>query len=441
MINMNMRFRDIALWSIQPVIILIAGCPVDQGGTIPTDEDATTIALQLMVEGLTSPVGMAAPPDDTGRLFLLDQVGQIRVVDAEGTLITLPFLDVSERMIEVMSGFDERGLLSLAFHPDYANNGRFFVVYNGPTAAEGFDSELRLAEFQVSSDDPDVADPDSERVLLAIDKPQFNHNGGQIAFGPDGFLYISVGDGGGANDTANGHTPDLGNGQDKTTMLGKVLRIDVDSGDPFGIPADNPFIGDENALPEIWALGLRNPWRFSFDTAGARRLLLADVGQDLFEEVNIIESGGNYGWNVKEATRCFDSPSSDCQNVDADGQLFIDPIIEYPHDAVSSEPQGVAVIGGFVYRGVAIPDLQGQYLFGDWSRSGGPDGSIFSASESDTGAWTLSEVVVSDGANGRFGRYILAFGQDADGELYVLSTENAGPSGTTGQVHKIVPVE
>ena len=439
----------------QTILLLCTGCPMDQDGMIPLpDEEATTIALELVADGLTSPVGMAVPPDGSGRLFIVDQDGQIHILDPVAGLVELPFLDLSMKIVSLGARgpgtFDERGLLSLSFHPGYAENGRFFVAYNAPKDIddpEDFDSELRISEFRVSADDPNRADSDSERLLLDINKPQFNHNGGQLAFGPDGFLYISVGDGGSANDIGVGHTTELGNGQDKSKLLGKLLRIDVDGGDPFGVPLDNPFIDDPEARSEIWALGLRNPWRFSFDAGGDRRLFLADVGQDLFEEVHIIERGGNYGWNIKEATRCFDSevakvPLTDCPVVDADEQPLIDPIVEYPHEASSTEPQGIAVIGGYVYRGDAIPELQGQYVFGDWSRGpfgAAPDGSIFAARENEAGDWDLRELAVANGTNSRFGRYVLAFGQDADGEIYVLSTQNLSPTGTTGQVHRIVP--
>jgi glucose/arabinose dehydrogenase len=234
-----------------------------------------------------SPVGLAAPPDGSGRLFILDQIGAVRIVDADGMLLPAPFLNLADRMVplavEGAFSYDERGLLGLAFHPDYATNGRFFVFYTAPKGADQpdeFDSESHISEFHVGAD-PNVGDPASEQVLLRIGKPQSNHNGGQLAFGPDGFLYISTGDGGGANDTGDGHNPAIGNGQDKTTLLAKILRIDVDSGSPYGLPPDNPFLADPTARPEIYALGTRNPWRFSFDSGGAHRLFVGDVGQDL----------------------------------------------------------------------------------------------------------------------------------------------------------------
>ncbi|MEP0845683.1 MAG: PQQ-dependent sugar dehydrogenase [Phycisphaerae bacterium] len=395
---------------------------------------------------------MAAPNDGTGRLFILDQVGQIWIIDSDGTKLSEPFLDVSDRMPEIGIDFgdgvvfDERGLLGLAFHPNFNRNGLFYVFYSIPLAAgdpENFNCRNRVAEMRVSADDANRADLDSERVLLEILKPQFNHNGGQLAFGPDGMLYIGVGDGGNANDDGDGHTAGIGNGQDKSTLLGKILRIDVD-GDPYDIPADNPFVDDSDARPEIYALGLRNPWRFSFDSQG--RLFVADVGQDLFEEVDIVTAGGNYGWRIREGDNCFDvnnpgTPPASCATTAADGAELISPILSYPHSA-DQQPFGISVTGGFVYRGRDIPCLIGEYVFGDWSTNfAAPDGTLFAASENAGGDWTLRELKVSGASDGRLGRFILSFGQDADGELYVLTSENFGPIETTGVVFRVAPAE
>ena len=428
---------------------LLTGCP-----NAPPGLETADVALQLVAEGFVSPVGMVAANDGSGRLFILDQAGTVSIIDADGNLKTTPFLDLSDRIVELMPDFDERGLLGLAFHPDYATNGRFFVFYTAPKGPETpaeFDSQTHISEFQVSAADPDQADPTSERVLLTIDKPQFNHNGGQLAFGSEGYLYVAVGDGGGANDTDAGHTPDLGNGQDKSTLLGKVLRIavapgtGVDGGDPYAIPPDNPFLDDAAARPEIWAMGFRNPWRFSFDMGGEHRLFLGDAGQDVFEEVHIVDRGENYGWNIKEGAHCFDpdspgSPPATCADVDVDGNPLVDPIIEYSHLDADGEPFGVVVIGGYVYRGSTLPELQGQYIFGDYS-SGftAPDGRLLAATEAADGSWTMRELSVASTANGRPGRFILGFGQDTEGEVYVLTTQVVGPNGTTGRVLKLVP--
>ncbi|QDV91925.1 Quinoprotein glucose dehydrogenase B precursor [Phycisphaerae bacterium RAS2] len=415
-----------------------------------------SIGLQLVAEGLTSPVGLVHAGDGSGRLFVIDQIGLIRVIDANGNLLDTPFLDLRDRMVTVgidFGGgliFDERGLLGLAFHPNYAANGKFYVFYTAPRASDGvpltFNSETHVSEFLVSAGDANVADPDSERVLLVIGKPQFNHNGGQLAFGPDGYLYIAVGDGGGANDAGEGHNPDIGNGQDLATLLGKILRIDVNSGNPYGIPPTNPFINTDGALPEIFAMGMRNPWRFSFNAGGAQELFVADVGQNLVEEVNIVTAGGNYGWRVREGTQCFNpddagSPPASCATADNAGRPLLDPIVEYPHTDPADGPRGIAVIGGYVYRGQTVPGLFGRYVFGDFSRDfGAPDGSLFAAQRQDNGTWQMSEFMIDGGDGGRLGRYLFGMGQDPDGEVYVLTSANLGPVGTTGQVHRIVPV-
>jgi len=298
-----------------------------------------------------------------------------------------------------------------------------------------------LAEYGVSNADPNIADADSERILLVVDKPQFNHNGGQVAFGPDGYLYTSFGDGGGANDNEEGHTAGLGNGQDRTTLLGKIIRVDVDNGDPYAIPADNPFVDDEDTRPEIWAYGLRNPWRFSFDTGPGERLFAGDVGQNRLEELDIVTAGGNFGWNIKEGNQCFDPNAPDtppqCAINVGTGPL-LDPVIEYAHFDADGRPFGTAVIGGYVYRGSAVPSLQGRYIFGDFSSSFEvPDGVLLMATEEPSDQWTLDELPLGEGGGGRIGHFILAFGQDVRGEVYVLTSEVAAPRGTGGRVFRI----
>lgn len=249
------------------------------GGSSPP---TTLVGLELIADGLVAPVGLVAPPDGSGRLFVIDQIGKIRVINASGNLLDNPFLDLADRMVAINSGFDERGLLGLAFHPDYANNGRFFVFYTAPKQADipvEFDSETHISEFAVLPGDANCADSTSERVVLRFGKPQANHNGGQLAFGPDGFLYIGVGDGGAANDEGTGHNLTIGNGQDKNSLLGKILRIDINGALPYEAPPSNPFVADPAGRDEIFAWGLRNPYRFSFDSTGQNRLFAADVGK------------------------------------------------------------------------------------------------------------------------------------------------------------------
>jgi len=302
------------------------------------------VGLALVAGGFTAPVALASPNDGTGRLFVADLLGVIRIIDADGHLLDPPFLDLTDRIVRLRPGYDERGLLGLAFHPKFTENSRFFVYYSAPLRAgapRGWDHTSRISEFTVAADDGNRADPDSERVVLEVEEPQFNHNGGSIAFGPDGCLYIPLGDGGGARDVGPGHPP-KGNGQDITTLLGSILRIDVDGPEPYGIPEDNPFVG-KDGRDEIYAYGLRNPWRTTFDAGGENRLFAADAGQYLWESVKIIVAGGNHGWNLKEGNHAFDPENpyespEDVPEVDLRGEPLIDPIIEYPN---ASQPGGI----------------------------------------------------------------------------------------------------
>jgi glucose/arabinose dehydrogenase len=349
------------------------------------------IALELVAEGFTAPVRVVSAPDESGRLFVVDQTGQIWVIARDGTLLKEPFLDIADRLVELRQTYDERGLLGLAFHPDYARNGQFFVYYSAPLregAPQDFDHTARISEFRVSAQNPNRADPASERIILAVDQPQSNHNGGTLLFGPeDGLLYISLGDGGARNDAAPGHAADWyefnegGNGQDVTqNLLGSILRIDVNTGDPYGIPQDNPFVGREG-LDEIYAYGLRNPYRMSFDRAGEYGLFAVDAGQELWEEVNIIVNGGNYGWNVKEGTHCFDTrsallrlsklrlaPLEQCpdtvgSNHPEEGAAPIDPVVEF---ANAKQPDGLGVT---VTDGFEVPPF--RTCKGTWSSACG----------------------------------------------------------------------
>ncbi|PRP96451.1 PQQ-dependent sugar dehydrogenase [Enhygromyxa salina] len=435
------------------VCLVTGGCGV--GCSEPQSEaSVASVSLEIVADGLTAPLGLVPVPDQTGRLFVVEQTGTIRIIDADGELRPEPFLDISDELVGLNQGYDERGLLGLAFHPDYAQNGEFFVYYSAPLRSEGqngFDHTSHLAMFQVLQDDPNRADPDSESLLLQVDQPQSNHNGGQITFGPDGYLYIPLGDGGDADDTGLGHAEDWydvnegGNGQDiEQNLLGSILRIDVDGGEPYAIPPDNPFVDDEDVADEIWAYGLRNPFGVSFDSGGKRQLFVGDVGQNLWEEVDIVDAGGNYGWNVKEGAHCFSTKNPNesldsCPDTDSRGEPLIDPILEYRH-ANQDEGLGISVIGGYVYRGAALDQLRGRYVFGDFSKGwGAGDGTLLLGSPptGTDGAWTLKEVAVRDRSNGRIGEFVRAFGRDQAGELYVLTADNLGPSGDSGKVYRL----
>ncbi|MFQ5591889.1 MAG: PQQ-dependent sugar dehydrogenase, partial [Phycisphaerae bacterium] len=416
-------------------------------------DPAIEIALQPVVSGLVSPISLTHAGDGSGRLFIVDQAGYIRIVE-NGVLLPTPFLDLTSKIVEVSAFFDERGVLGVAFHPDYAVNGRFFVRYSAPRAGdpaepcndpEGFIvgcHKAVLAEYAVSAD-PNVADPGSEIILLELDEPQFNHNAGALAFGPDGFLYVALGDGGGAHDgladVPPSHGPD-GHGQNINTLLGAVLRLDVDSppdvGMNYAIPADNPFVGAPGA-DEIYAYGFRNPYRFSFDDGpgGDGSLYVADVGQNLYEEVDIVSKGGNYGWVTREGRHCFDpfrpdaSPVS-CTATGPLGEALLDPVYEYDHNV------GLAIVGGFVYRGTQVPALVGEYVHGDFSRDFGPTGRLFYSDTTGPDSFTRGEFTIVP-AGAPLGRFLKGFGEDEAGEIYVLATGNLGPTGFSGVVYRI----
>ncbi|MFD2888752.1 PQQ-dependent sugar dehydrogenase [Chitinophaga cymbidii] len=413
------------------------------------------ISLELVADNLVSPLGVVEAPDNTKRLFILDQVGKIWIVDANGNRLATPFLDVTGAMVALNPNYDERGLLGFAFHPDYRTNGRFFIYYNlpprpgGPQAGASWNNLSRIAEFKVSAD-PNVADMSSEKILFDIDDPQGNHNGGTLAFGPDGYLYIAIGDGGAANDVAPGHVMDWyavnagGNGQDvDSNLFGDILRIDVNNGSPYGIPADNPFV-DKPGRDEIYAYGFRNPYRFSFDMGGNHWLYAGDAGQSLYEEIDVVRKGGNYGWNVKEGTHCFDAANNTvelpgCPVTDSMGNRLIDPVIEMNNADNPKGGRATTIIGGNVYRGREIPALKGKYLFGTFSQPGNvPNGELFVADpRGGEGLWDFTEVALKDHPDD-IGYYLKGFGQDMEGEVYLTVSSVAGPSGTTGKVFKLV---
>ena len=427
------------------VLLLLAAAPAAFGQEPMSDP---AVGLELVADGFAAPLALMPSGDGSGRLFIMDQVGQIWILSPEGNLLEQPFLDVSDRMVELSDNYDERGLLGLAFHPNYAENGRFYVYYSAPlrdSAPADWDHTSHVSEFVVSETDANLADPGSERILLQIDQPQLNHDGGQIAFGPDGYLYIPLGDGGDADDTGLGHNPEIGNAQDTSVWLGSILRIDVDGGDPYAIPPDNPFVGQESRN-EIFAYGFRNPYRIAFDAGGSQQLFVGDAGQNQWEEVDLVTLGGNYGWNIKEGTHCFDPENpntspAECPDAGPLGEPLIDPIIEYQNSNVEGG-LGRVVVGGMMYRGNALPQFQGRYIFGDWSTSfQEADGTLLVATPSGTTGelWPFQEVSIATRENGRLGTYLLSFGQDADLELYILTSDTAGPAGDTGKALKIVP--
>src|SRR6266498_2996226 len=411
------------------ISVTVSGCML-QGSGLPR------VRLELVAEGFTSPVALIDPKDGSHRLFAVDQTGLIWIL-SDGKRSEKPFLDLRSQVVKLNSFYDERGLLGLAFHPDFAMNGHFYVSYsgllqNGSLPSE-WDHTTYISEFTVSANDPNQADPDSERMLLAMDKPGYNYEAGNLAFGPDGYLYIATGDS--VRDPAN----EAGKyAQDTSSLLGKILRINVngtaDTGQNYLIPADNPFVEGEGR-PEIFAYGFRNPYRFSFDVpeSGKPRLFVADVGQAMMEEVDLVEPGKNYGWPIREGTSCFNAQnwSQPLESCSTPG--LSDPIIVYPHEGDLS-----AVIGGVVYRGKTFPKFNGGYIFGDWGRG---NGHLFIAHPPTLGigAWKITGIQVEVPGNQSGMGQLLGIGQDENGELYVLTkAPGIGVTGNSGAVYKIV---
>lgn len=431
-----MNSWNLRILMVAALLIIGNSCDDDDDDNNDGSSDGS-VELELVADGFASPVTLVESPDGTGRLFLVDQTGQIYIIK-DGAKLPTPFLDMQDKIL--ITPPDERGLLGLAFHPDYQSNGRFFVYYAGPLQSgesEDWDHTNYVAEFVVSAN-ADQADPASHKVILAMDHPQANHNGGTIAFGSDGYLYISVGDGGGGNDNQTGHVDDWyaensgGNGQDITqNLLGSVLRIDVNTPENYAIPPDNPFV-DTDGLDEIYAYGLRNPYRFSF--APDNTLILADAGQELYEEIDVIVKGGNYGWNVKEGRHCFDTnnpitPRQSCPAEDPDGNDLIDPVIEFANSRSSGDGLGNVSVGGYVYHGNEISFLDDKYIFGVLSQNpNGMDGAIFAANRSGND-WDYEKLSISNMPGNELAEFIFGFGQDAEGEVYVLTsagTQNSG---------------
>lgn len=383
--------RPVAVGLWLSFVAFASACSSESEGSLPQGRGAR---LQSVASGLSAPLYLTAPPGDGSRLFIVEQTGAIRIVK-DGVLLPTPFIDLSARLV----AGGEQGLLGLAFDPDYATNGRFVVHY---TDLAG---DTRVSSFQVSAD-PDVADAGTEQTIFTADQPYSNHNGGQVLFGPDGYFYLGLGDGGSGDDPE-------GRGQNLAEPLGSILRMDVRTGTPYSIPPDNPFVAQTGAAPEIWSYGLRNPWRFSFDRATGD-LYIADVGQNRIEEVDIAPAnagagkGANYGWNIMEGSGCLSGGVCDQTGL-------VLPVFEYDHG------QGCSITGGYVYRGAALPDLQGVYFFGDYCQ-----GWVRSFRYADGSA-----IELTDWPALRPGGPLTSFGEDAAGELYVISAN--------GGVFKVVP--
>jgi glucose/arabinose dehydrogenase len=372
---------------ISVLFFLLVACD-DSAGPQPPP---ASLRVQLVASGLSNPVHLTAPVSDA-RLFVVEQTGRIRIIQG-GQLLATPFLDIRS---SITSG-GERGLLSMAFHPNYASNGFFYVNYTD------LNGNTRVERYSVSSASPNVANTTGTRLIIQIAQPFSNHNGGQLVFAPDGKLLIGMGDGGSGGDPQN-------HGQDRSTLLGDLLRLDVDAGNPYAIPPDNPYAGSTQNRPEIWASGLRNPWRFSVD-ATANQIYIADVGQGSWEEINAMPlsaAGVNYGWRLMEGAHCF-NPANCSQT----GLTL--PVHEY-----ANGPSACAVTGGHVYRGTAIPGIVGHYFYSDFCGGFLRSFRLSNGMATDHRTWTVGDI-----------GNVSSFGVDAAGELYILSHD--------GRVHRIVP--
>ncbi len=414
------------------------------------------VGLVTVASGLTAPLELTSPADGSGRLFIVQQTGQILIFQ-NGTILPTPFLDVADRLVPLFPEYDERGLLGFAFHPDFNNASApgFHKIYtytsepvDGPADftvpdPSPFDNQSVLAEWQVSATDPNVIDPSTRREVVRIDHPQSNHNGGKLAFrATDHYLYVSLGDGGNFNDVGDGHNPRKGNGQDKHNVLGKLLRIDPldpaltpDSHDPisangkYRVPLTNPFVAHPVAVREIFVYGLRNPFRFSFDPT-LDQLIIGDVGQNNIEEIDLGVSGSNYGWNKKEGTFLFNPDDGTIKPDPNPDPRLVNPVAQYSHF------DGIAVIGGFTYRGTQVPLLANRYIFGDLFGSTGSARLFYTH----LGNGPILEFQMGE-PNPLLGSFLKGFGQDDSDELYIMIDSNIGPSGTGGKVLKIIQAE
>ncbi|HKW51348.1 MAG TPA: PQQ-dependent sugar dehydrogenase [Candidatus Eisenbacteria bacterium] len=391
-----MRVRRAVLLAC--MLLVAASCETNQSSPAtmrPPAAPSGYMAIRV-ADGLSQPLDLTAPPGDTARIFVAEKTGAIRILK-RGQILPRPFLDISG----LVSNGGEQGLLGLAFHPQYVSNGKFYVDYTDRAG------DTRVVEYLVSSN-PDSASAVSREILF-VKQPYANHNGGQVAFGPDGYLYIGLGDGGSGGDPQ-------GNGQNLNALLGKILRIDVNSGSPYSIPAGNPFVGQTGKRGEIWSYGLRNPWRFCFDRANGD-MIIADVGQTAWEEVDYEPAGmggRNYGWNRMEGKHCY-PPGTTCNQTG-----LVLPVTEYDHQA------GCSVTGGYVYRGSLHPELAGTYFYGDYCTGLLRSFRILNGSAIEEKDWTRALRTEAGGAM----QGLSSFGLDASGELYMVLLD--------GEIYKLV---
>jgi glucose/arabinose dehydrogenase len=421
---------------------------------------AQTLELKLLASNLTAPIHLEELPDQSGRFLVVQQDGLVKLMDAEGKVQTEPVMDLRSRMLPVADDFEERGLLGFALHPQFAKNGRFFVSYSSPlrdSAPQNWNYTRRVSEFTAQLGSSISVALDTERVLIALDWPSRKHNGGALAFGPDGMLYIGMGDSGASHGIGKKVIWEAFNvpaegllwddmAQDRHSLYGKILRIDIDHGFPgYAIPKGNPLSASQGR-PEIWAWGFRNPYRIAFDSNGSGDLYVTAIAETLWEAAYRVKGPGNFGWPRIEASHCVDrlkprQPPKQCSQTGSEGEPLEMPVVEYanmqtnhPESTLGVKGMGTAITGARMYRGKAIPALQGKLVVADWSASfKKASGQLFMATPSapSKSQWPLEKMLQIESR-------IISLAQDHSGEIYVLTHEGMGPFGQTGKVYKLV---
>lgn len=420
---------------------------------------ANAARLELVRQGLTAPIGLADPDDGSGILFVQEQHGLVQRLMPDGSLGD-PLLDLRPHLLQLRNDFEERGLLGMALHPEFNANGKLYVSYSAPlapTAPSGWNHTRRISELTLMPG-TDTIDLGTERILINLDWPSRKHNGGALAFGPDGYLYIGIGDGGGAHGVGQDTVYSAFNvpanqlywdklAQDPKSLFGSILRIDVDHGFPgYAIPLNNPNVG-KSGRDEIYAKGFRNPYRMAFDANDSGEFLITATAETLWEAVYLVDAPGNYGWPLMEGRHCINrleprNPPDSCPAHDEYGNRLQLPIIEYPNMQVMDPATqvdvtgiGTAVVGARFYRGKALPELRGRAVFADWSAAfERPSGQLFVAQPPASwgDAWPFKKLAELE-------TRIISLAQDADGELYILTSDNFGPFGETGAIYRLLP--
>ncbi len=422
---------------------------------------AQPMQLQRLASQLVAPIQYEPWPGAGGAALVVQQDGVVRLLGADGSLADQPFLDLRPHLLTLSNDFEERGLLGFALHPQFARNGRIYVTYSAPlraSAPQNWNHTRRVSEFSIKPGSRGPVELSSERVLLELDWPSRKHNGGALAFGPDGYLYIGFGDSGASHGIGKQVLFEAFNvpaellhwdhlAQDLDSLFGKVLRIDVNRGFPgYAVPPDNPFVGSARGRAEIWAWGFRNPFRIAFDRQGGGDFYITATAETLWEAAYRVRGPGNFGWPLMEGAHCVDrlrprQPPTQCADKDASGRALELPVVEYPNMQVAHEQSrhlgvagvGTAITAARVYRGKRLPSLQGQLVFADWSAAfRQPSGQLFAATPAATAPWRYERLLLLESR-------IISLAEDADGEIIVLTHEGLGPFGNTGAVYRLVP--